>query len=65
MGRRKTDRSDKIIIGFESTVPLKIRLEEEAKRRYMSLSALIREILEKHYELIYLSNKHRGWLNYL
>ena len=50
MGRRKTDRSDKIIVGFESTVPLKIRLEEEAKRRYMSLSALIREILEKHYE---------------
>ena len=50
MGRRKTDRSDKIIVGFDSTVPLNIRLEEEAKRRYMSLSALIREILEKHYE---------------
>lgn len=50
MGRKKKDRSNKIIIGFESTFPLKVRLEQEAKRRYMSVSALIREILERHFE---------------
>lgn len=50
MGRKKKDRSDKIIIGFEGTLPLKVRLEEEAENRYMSLSALIREILERHFE---------------
>lgn len=50
MGRKKIDRSNKIIIGFEGTLPLKVRLEEEAARRYMSLSALIREILERHFE---------------
>lgn len=49
-GRPKKDRSDKIIIGFESTTPLKIRLEEEAEKHDKSLSALIREILEKHFE---------------
>ena len=50
MGRKKKDRSNKIIIGFEGTLPLKVRLEEEAESRYMSLSALIREILERHFE---------------
>ena len=32
MGRKKKDRSDKIIIGFEGTLPLKVRLEEEAEK---------------------------------
>lgn len=50
MGRKKKDRSNKLIIGFEGTIPLKVRLEEEAEKRYMSLSALIREILERHFE---------------
>ena len=50
MGRKKKDRTDKVIIGFEGTIPLKVRLEEEAQKRYLSLSALIREILEKHFE---------------
>ena len=50
MGRKKKNRLDKIIIGFECTKPLKIRLEQEAERRYLSLSALIREILERHFE---------------
>lgn len=50
MGRKKLDRSNKIMQTFESTIPLKTRLEEEANRRYMSLSALIREILELHFE---------------
>ena len=50
MGRKKLDRSNKVMQTFESTIPLKDRLEEEAQKRYMSLSALIREILEKHFE---------------
>ena len=49
-GRPQKDRSNKILIGFEGTVPLKIRLEEEAEKRNKSLSALVREILEKHFE---------------
>lgn len=50
MGRKKKDRTDKILIAFEATKPLKDRLEEEAAKRYLSLSALIREKLEKTYE---------------
>ena len=49
-GRPAKDRSNKIIMGFEGTIPLKTRLEEEAEKRYMSISALIREILERHFE---------------
>lgn len=49
-GRPVKDRSSKIIIGFETTKPLKIRLEEEANKLNKSISALIREILERHYE---------------
>ena len=33
MGRRKVDRSDKIMQSFETTRPLKVRLEELAKER--------------------------------
>lgn len=50
MGRKKKDRTNVILMAFESTKPLKERLEEEAQERYMSVSALIREILEKHFE---------------
>ena len=50
MGRKKVDRSDKVMQTFESTLPLKARLVDAAKRRDMTVSALIREILEKAFE---------------
>jgi hypothetical protein len=50
MGRKKVDRSDKIMQTFESTRPLKVRLEDEAKERELTVSALIRDILCKHFE---------------
>ncbi len=50
MGRKKLDRSDKIMQTFEATKPLKKRLETQAKKRNITVSALIREILEKHFE---------------
>lgn len=50
MGRKKVDRSNKVMQTFETTRPLKIRLEELAKKRDITVSALIREILEQHFE---------------
>jgi len=50
MGRKKLDRSNKTMQTFESTKPLKARLVELAKKRGMTVSALIREILEKAFE---------------
>jgi hypothetical protein len=50
MGRKKVDRSNKLLMAFEATIPLKDRLLEEANTKYMSVSALIRQILEEHYE---------------
>jgi predicted DNA-binding ribbon-helix-helix protein len=50
MGRKKVDRSDKVMQTFESTKPLKERLETLAKRRGITVSALIREILETQFE---------------
>lgn len=50
MGRKKVDRSNKVMQTFESTKPLKQRLLELALKRDMTVSALIREILEKHFE---------------
>ena len=50
MGRKKVDRSDKIIQTFETTRPLKRRLIELAAARDITVSALIREILEKFFE---------------
>ena len=50
MGRKKVDRSNKVMQTFESTKPLKHRLEEAAARRDMTVSALIREILERAFE---------------
>jgi predicted DNA-binding ribbon-helix-helix protein len=50
MGRKKVDRSDKIMQTFEATRPLRVRLEALAKERNLTVSALIREILERHFE---------------
>lgn len=50
MGRKKVDRSDKLILSFETTKPLITRLREKAEERNMTVSALIREILEKYFE---------------
>ena len=50
MGRKKVDRSNKIIQSFETTKPLKTRLEARAEKRNMTVSALIREILERYFE---------------
>ncbi len=50
MGRKKVDRSDKVMQTFETTIPLKVRLEKIAKERKITVSALIREILERYFE---------------
>lgn len=50
MGRRRIDRSQKSIQSFEITKPLKDRLEELAQKENRTLSAVIREILERHFE---------------
>lgn len=50
MGRKKVDRSNKVIQSFETTRPLKVRLEDLAKKRNLTVSALIREILERYFE---------------
>lgn len=50
MGRKKLDRSDKIMQTFEATKPLRERLQLAAKEREITVSALIREILEKFFE---------------
>ena len=50
MGRKKVDRSDKIMQTFETTKSLKTRLREQAKQQGVTVSAFIREILEKYFE---------------
>jgi predicted DNA-binding protein len=50
MGRRKIDRSDKVMQTFESTRPLVDRLKTTAKERGITVSALIRYILEHYFE---------------
>ena len=50
MGRRKVDRSDKIMQTFETNKQIKGRLKMKEKSRGMTVSALIREILEQHFE---------------
>lgn len=50
MGRPKVDRTDKVMQTFESSRPLVQRLKETAQRKNMTVSALIREILEKYFE---------------
>lgn len=48
MGRRKIDRTDKVIQSFESSKYLKIRLKKIAKTKGITVSALIRNILESY-----------------
>jgi predicted DNA-binding protein len=50
VGRRKIDRSNKVMQTFESSRPLVDRLKETAKARSMTVSALIRYILEHYFE---------------
>ena len=50
MGRKKVDRSDKIIQTFETTKPLKTRLREQTKNKGITVSAFIRESLERYFE---------------
>ena len=50
MGRKKIDRSDKVIQTFESTKPLINRLKTTAQERNVTVSALIRYILEHYFE---------------
>lgn len=50
MGRKKVDRSNKVMLTFEATRPLKSRLEDLAENRDITVSALIREILERAFE---------------
>ena len=50
MGRKKVDRSDKIIQTFESSKPLILRLKAVAQERGISTSAFIRYILESYFE---------------
>ena len=50
MGRKKVDRSNKVIQTFESSKPLVTRLKETAKTRGITVSALIRYILEHYFE---------------
>ena len=50
MGRKKIDRSDKVMQTFESSKPLVERLKTAAKARGITVSALIRYILEHYFE---------------
>ena len=50
MGRKKIDRSDKVMQTFESSKPLIDRLKFTAQTRGITVSALIRYILEHYFE---------------
>ena len=50
MGRKKVDRSDKVMQTFESSKPLVNRLKVIAQERGITVSALIRYILEHYFE---------------
>lgn len=50
VGRKKIDRSNKVIQSFEATKPLVDRLKYTAKERGITVSALIRYILEHYFE---------------
>ena len=50
MGRARVDRSNKVIQSFEATKPLIDRLRITAKARGITVSALIRYILEHYFE---------------
>ena len=50
MGRKKVDRSNKVMQTFESSKPLVDRLKAIAQERSITVSALIRYILEHYLE---------------
>ena len=50
MGRKKVDRSNKFVRSFETTTPLDARLKKEAEKKDITISALIRQIPEEHFE---------------
>lgn len=50
MSKVKIDRSSKVIQTFESSRLLKEKLEQIAQQKNITLSALIREVLEKYLE---------------
>ena len=50
MGRKKVDRSNKTMQTFEISKPLLDRLKETAHLRGITVSALIRYILEHYFE---------------
>ena len=50
MGRKKVDRSDKVMQTFESSRPRVDRLKSTAQVRGITVSALIRYILEHYFE---------------
>lgn len=50
MGRKKIDRSDKKMYSFELNIFLLSRLRATAKEKNITVSELIRNILEKFFE---------------
>lgn len=44
------EKADKKLIALQISEPLRQRLREEAFEKELSISAMIREILERHYE---------------
>lgn len=50
MGRKKLGKPKDPLMSFQVSNPLKIRLRVEAAQKGISTSALVREILERHFE---------------
>ena len=50
MGRKKVDRSNKVMLTFESSRPLAFRLRETEKEHNMTVSAFMRYIQEHYFE---------------
>lgn len=51
MGRRKKNREDRVLRAFEISKELDEMLKKDADSHYLSVSALIRSILESHYKI--------------
>lgn len=50
MGRKKLEKRDSKLVAFEISEPLRQRIREDAFKKDVSFSAMIREILERYYE---------------